>query len=424
MSDKKRLKVILCWHMHQPQYCDLLTGEYQLPWTYLHAIKDYSDMAAHLEATPKARAVVNFAPILLEQIADYATQVNHFLRDGTMIRDPLLQALAGDSLPAGEQRLALIEASMRAHEERMIGRFPAYQALVELAKCFQLNPAGITYVNDQFLYDLLTWYHLAWMGETVRRRDNRIQALQDKAGNFTAKDRRTLMEVIGELLSGIIDRYRSLAERGQIELSVTPYAHPIIPLLLDIGSTHEAMPKAPLPNLDHYPGGMERSRWHIQEGISTFEQYFNFRPNGCWPSEGAVSAAAVHLLEASDFQWVATGEMVLRNSLRASGRDHEADAPHVQYRPYRLEDGKTACFFVMTAFRISLVSSIPPGTRMMRSPIWCIIWKTLPPPLSRKKHRWFPSFSTVKMPGSTTRKTATISLMHSMTSWPITPHWL
>ncbi len=346
MSDKPRLKVVLCWHMHQPQYCNLFNGEYQLPWTYLHAIKDYVDMAAHLEAVPKARAVVNFAPILLEQIADYSAQVNAFLREAKPIRDPLLAALAEKTLPdSPQQRLALLDACLRAHGERMIGRFPAYQKLADLARCFLENPEGITYVNDQFLHDLLVWYHLAWMGETVRRTNQKLVALQEKATKFSAMDRRVLMEIIGELLSGIIDRYRSLAERGQIELSVTPYAHPILPLLLDINSTREAMPDAPLPLLDHYPGGMERARWHIEEGISTFEQYFDFRPSGCWPSEGAVSAATVKLLGASKFQWAATGETVLRNSLRRSGRIEEADGPGPMYRPYTLGDSKLACFF-------------------------------------------------------------------------------
>ena len=63
MSAAPRLPVILLWHMHQPQYCDALTGQYELPWTYLHAVKDYTDMAAHLEGSSAARAVVNFTPI-------------------------------------------------------------------------------------------------------------------------------------------------------------------------------------------------------------------------------------------------------------------------------------------------------------------------------------------------------------------------
>ncbi|MFA7387028.1 MAG: hypothetical protein WCZ87_05130, partial [Thiohalobacteraceae bacterium] len=107
MSAEQRLNVVLCWHMHQPQYCDMMSGEYQQPWTYLHAIKDYVDMAAHIEAVPGARAVVNFAPILLDQLADYAGQVRGFLRDGKMVRDPLLAALANAALPT--------DAAIRLH---------------------------------------------------------------------------------------------------------------------------------------------------------------------------------------------------------------------------------------------------------------------------------------------------------------------
>ncbi len=346
MSVKPRLKLVLCWHMHQPQYCDLINGEYQLPWTYLHAIKDYVDMAAHLEAVPAARAVVNFAPILLEQIADYAAQIHSYLREGKSIRDPLLAALATPALPEGQnQRLALVHACLRAHPERMIGRFPAYKKLAEMARWFEQHPDGMCYVNDQFLVDLLVWYHLAWMGETVRRNDRRIRLLQDKASCYALHDRRTLLEIMGELLSGITDRYGNLAERGQVELSVTPYAHPIVPLMLDLNSTREAMPEAHLPHLERYPGGVERARWHLEEGIATFEQYFGFRPSGCWPSEGAVSAPTLRLLEECGFQWAATGETVLRNSLKRSGRDEEAAAGEAVCRPYRLEDGKLACFF-------------------------------------------------------------------------------
>jgi alpha-amylase/alpha-mannosidase (GH57 family) len=33
-------RVALLWHMHQPFYEDLATGEHVLPWVRLHAIKD------------------------------------------------------------------------------------------------------------------------------------------------------------------------------------------------------------------------------------------------------------------------------------------------------------------------------------------------------------------------------------------------
>ena len=89
----QRLPVVLMWHMHQPQYRDALTGEYVLPWTYLHALKDYSDMAAHLEENPAARAVVNFTPVLIEQLQEYAQRVASHLRTGAPVRDPVLATL-------------------------------------------------------------------------------------------------------------------------------------------------------------------------------------------------------------------------------------------------------------------------------------------------------------------------------------------
>ena len=89
----QRLPVVLMWHMHQPQYRDALTGEYVLPWTYLHALKDYADMAAHLEENPQARAVVNFTPVLIEQLQEYAQRVASHLRTGAPVRDPVLATL-------------------------------------------------------------------------------------------------------------------------------------------------------------------------------------------------------------------------------------------------------------------------------------------------------------------------------------------
>ena len=134
MSAEPRLNVVLCWHMHQPQYRDLISGHYYLPWSYLHAIKDYVDMAAHLESVPEARAVVNFAPLLLEQIDDYARHVHGYLNNGLSIGDPLLAALAQPVLPGeAEARLALVKGCLRANETRVIRRFPDYQRLVDMA---------------------------------------------------------------------------------------------------------------------------------------------------------------------------------------------------------------------------------------------------------------------------------------------------
>ena len=346
MSADIRLKVVLCWHMHQPQYRDLVSDAYHLPWTYLHAIKDYTDMAAHLEAVPAARAVVNFAPLLLEQIEDYARQVDGYLSNSLAIRDPLLAALVSPALPpTDEQRVTLIKACLHANEARMIDRFPAYRRLADMAAWIVLHVEAQRYLSNQYLADLLVWYHLAWLGETVRRQDARIKRLIDKGAGFTLHDRRELLTVIGELLSNVIPRYAHLASRGQVELSVTPYAHPILPLLLDFHSAHDAMPQAPLPLLRRYPGGEERVRWHIREGIETFRRHFGFVPAGCWPSEGAVSTASLKLLAEAGFRWAASGEGVLHNSLTLSGHaDHSVKEAWL-YRHYTVADSGMSCFF-------------------------------------------------------------------------------
>jgi alpha-amylase/alpha-mannosidase (GH57 family) len=346
MPDDIRLKVVLCWHMHQPQYRDLVSGVYHLPWTYLHAIKDYTDMAAHLEAVPAARAVVNFAPVLLEQIDDYARQVEGFLTNSQAIRDPVLAALVSPALPpTDEQRIMLIKACLRANELRMIARYPAFQRLADMGSWFMEHPGTLHYSSNQFLADLLVWYHLAWLGETVRRGDVRIRRLLDKESGYTLHERRELLTVIGELLSSVIPRYQQLAARGQVELSVTPYAHPISPLLLDFSCAREAMPQAPLPLLPQYSGGEERARWHIREGIETFRRHFGFVPAGCWPSEGAVSPASLKLLAEAEFRWAASGEGVLRNSLlRAHHADHHVKAAWL-HRRYTEADSGMNCFF-------------------------------------------------------------------------------
>ncbi len=339
------LPVVLCWHMHQPDYRGPDGSSYRLPWVYLHGIKDYVDMAAHLEAVPAARAVVNFVPILLTQIEDYAQQIAAWLQTGRLIGDPLLAALAGPGLPLEpEVRRGLVRACSRANRTHLISRFPEFSRLVEIGEWMCQRGAGALYLNDQFLADLLVWYHLAWLGESVRANDLRAASLQTKARGFSQEDRAQLVALIGEQLASIVPRYRALAHRGQVELSVTPYAHPILPLLLDIDAAREALPTIELPELQRYRGGLERARWHIRTGLEVFERYFGLRPRGCWPAEGAVCEATLRLLEEEGFQWAASGQQVLHHSLSAShpGAALPANWP---YQPYCLEGGRLHCFF-------------------------------------------------------------------------------
>lgn len=345
MSVEQKLKVVLCWHMHQPDYRGPEHSEFELPWVYLHAIKDYSDMAAHLEANPDARAVVNFAPVLLEQLEDYAGQIADWLERGKLIRDPLLAALAGPGLPVDQaSRRKLIHSCRRASEKHLINRFRAFRRLVDIAGWVDQHTGSSIYLNDQYLIDLLVWYHLAWMGEYVRSNDIFIQSLEKKRSSFSNADRRRLVAAIGDLVSGTIGRYRKLAEDGRIELSVTPYAHPIMPLLLEFHSAREAMPEVMLPEAPGYPGGEPRVRWHIRKGVEVFERHFGFRPRGCWPSEGAVSSETLRMLEEEGFRWAASGQQVLHNSLIAFGSAKLLPEDWL-HQSYRLGEGRLNCFF-------------------------------------------------------------------------------
>ena len=279
MSDKKKLQVVFCWHMHQPEYRDLQTGEYKLPWTYLHVIKDYVDMVAHLEAIPEAKAVVNFAPILLVQIEDYAKQINSYIRDRVVVSDPLLAALVNPVIASDpDERLVIVKNCLRANRERLIDRYPPFRKLADMVDWLQANPDGMQYINPQFIADILVWYHLSWMGETVKLTDPRVKRLIEKGCNYTQHERFEIIEIIGDIFSKLICRYRNLARNGQIELSVTPYAHPIMPLMLDINSTHQAMPDAPLPELEAYPGGEERVKWHLHQGLQHLSDFLASNP--------------------------------------------------------------------------------------------------------------------------------------------------
>ncbi len=343
MSHEKKpaVNVVVCWHMHQPQYQDQFTHEFHLPWTYLHAIKDYADMAAVVEEVPQSRVVVNFSPILLDQISDYIRQFDSYFQHGEPFNDKLLGALAAPTIgPTSTIRQAILKQCVRANEKRLINRFKPYSELVVLAQQALKNPRYVNYLDERYFFDLLVWYHLVWMGETVRAKNPIVQRLIAKEREYSTLDRRELLAVINELLRSVVPRYRHLAESGQMELSVTPDKHPIIPLLLDFKTASEAMPKAPLPAHQHYPGGKERANRHIVRSLKKFESHFGFRPVGCWPSEGGVCEKTLELLNEQGFLWAATGGSVLHNTLSASQMEHVCI-----HHNFQVKDNPLACFF-------------------------------------------------------------------------------
>jgi len=337
-----KLEVIFLWHMHQPDYRDHARGRFTLPWVYLHALKDYTDMAAHLERHPRVRAVVNFVPVLLDQLEDYGEQ----FASGNW-RDPLLRLLAEpdlDRLTAGERKL-IIDSCFPTNRVSMIEPFPRYQRLYDLYRVVEgQDEAAQAYLSAAFFSDLITWYHLTWAGETERRRQPLLAELMAKGEGYTADDRKRLVALIGEAVRGIIPRYRALAASGQIELSTTPHAHPLAPLLIDFASAREAEPKAELPGASCYPGGRARTIEQLKSAFASHTKRFGAPPVGVWPAEGAISNAFLKLLAGADCRWTAASESVLAASLRRAA--HELPPrEHYLYRPYRVDGAQGSTVF-------------------------------------------------------------------------------
>jgi len=336
---KKQLDLVFLWHMHQPDYRDHTSDEFVLPWVYLHAIKDYTDMAAHLERHPGVHAVVNFVPVLLDQIDDYVTQF-----ESGKFRDPLLRLLAEpdlDHIAAGDREL-LLEACFRSNHHTMLAPFPRYQRLHDIYKTLEREgEAALTYLSGAYFADLVTWYHLAWTGETERRRHPLLAELMSKGEGYSLADRQGLLALLGGMLKGLIPRYRRLAESGRVEISSTPHTHPLSPLLLDFAVARDTQPDAPLPMATAYPGGRSRVAAQIESAYASHQQRFGQRPAGMWPAEGAISGAFVRQLAAAGCGWIASGEGVLRNTLHRAKHDE----PRAAYHPWHLADAPGITLF-------------------------------------------------------------------------------
>ncbi|MBE0620135.1 MAG: glycoside hydrolase [Burkholderiales bacterium] len=333
MSASRPLDLVLVWHLHQPDYRDHASGEFVLPWVYLHAIKDYTDMAWHLEHHAGMHAVVNWVPVLIDQIEDYADQFQ-----SGKLRDPLLRLLARDEAQplTGQERASIAERCLDPDALVIIQHYPHYKRLYDLFRIFEAQgQAAAAYLSDRFFYDALIWYHLAWTGETVRRESELVTRLMAIGEHFAQQHRGDLFRLIGELVCGVVGRYARLASAGQIEISTTPHYHPLAPLLLDFRSAREAMPKAPLPEEPAYPGGRARVAAQLHSAIDSHARRFGAAPTGLWPAEGSVSEALLRLLSGNGLNWVASGEQVLANSLRVAGKPVQPRASYL-YRPYRL----------------------------------------------------------------------------------------
>ena len=318
------VKLALLWHMHQPYYEDLATGEHILPWVRLHAIKDYWGMVAMLEEFPSVRVTFNLVPSLIRQVQAFA-------EDRARDRHLEIGLKPADELTPEEARW-MVANGFHAPYGRMIGPYPRY------AELHAYRMERRTFSQDD-LRDLQVWHKLAWMDPDLLVGDARLAALIQKGRAFTETDKALLRGVELELLARVLPAYRDASARGQVELATSPFYHPILPLLCDSDAQQVANPGAPRPRKRFMRPA--DARLQIERAVALHEATFGSRPSGMWPSEGSVSDAAVALIAEAGLQWIATDEDILARSLHVP----LGNRPDVLYRPYRVgETGPVALF--------------------------------------------------------------------------------
>ncbi len=329
------LDIVIIWHMHQPYYKDPVKNEYALPWTYLHAIKDYYDMPKIVEDTPGARAVFNLVPSLIEQLIDYA--------NGTACDQFLIIGKADPADLSQDDRIFLLENFFSANRQRMIEPSRRYLELLYMAGEGKPGSARerVRHFSNQDILDLQVWFFLAWTGEAARRAFPPFAELVAKGEQYTIADKELLFATQHQLLQSIIPLYKRLHEEGRIELSVTPYYHPILPLLCDTRQAKTGMPGVTLPTTTFcHP---DDARAQIKRGIDYFREIFGFTPQGMWPSEGSVSNEAIEIIAECGIKWIATDQEILAKSLDGGLGDHNERL----YRPWRFssKQGEIGIFF-------------------------------------------------------------------------------
>ncbi|MBI3318684.1 MAG: glycoside hydrolase [Candidatus Omnitrophica bacterium] len=309
------LNLAFLWHMHQPWYQDPQTGVLALPWVRLHACKDYLDMPRLLQEHEKIRAVFNFSPSLLTQIEQYA--------QGAVDLHLALCLREAEALSEKEAS-ALIGIGFSGLRERMIDPYPRYHEL--WLKAGRGNP-----FSPLELRDLQVWSNLSWIDPRWVREQPFLRDLFEKGAGFTEGEKRELLEFQRKLLGEVIPAYRRLEESGQAELSTSPWAHPILPLLSDSDIARKTNPGIRMPaEAFRFP---EDAGWHLEAACAEHARRFGRRPRGLWPSEGSLSEAVLPAVSRAGFEWLATDEELLWKSHSSSDR-------RILYRPYRVPGGE------------------------------------------------------------------------------------
>ena len=326
------LYVAFIWHQHQPLYKSCLSendfgGQYRLPWVRLHGTKDYLDLVLMLEKYPQLHQTVNLVPSLILQLEDYA--------NGKAVDPHLAITLAPLKRPSKKQKEYIVNYFFDANHYHMIRPHPRYDELYQ-----QRHDKGSQWCLDNWKYkdysDLIAWHNLAWF-DPLFWDDPQIAKWLEKGKNFKFKDRQNIYAKQQEIIRQIIPQHKKMQDQGQLEITTTPYTHPILPLLSDTNVGRVAVPDMPLPQ--------ERFQWeedisrHLDKAWDIYRERFEQVPRGLWPSEQSVSPSILPHIAKRGFKWLCSDEAVLGWSLSHFFHRDEIgniNEPEYLYCPYRL----------------------------------------------------------------------------------------
>lgn len=313
---RPRLKIAFLWHFHQPWYKNPSTGYFELPWTRLHALKDYYQMIKILDDFPEIKLNFNFSGVLLEQIREYS--------DWKVFDIHLLQSLNNPWEFSRQEKDTIAKTFFLGHPEKMIYPYPRFKELLEKQNISE------SWSNQDFI-DLQVWSNLVWFSPLSY--SEKIKYYFDKGRNFTINEKQELLTVQKEVIRQILPLYKKYQQDGKIEITFSPYYHPILPLLYDSKVGKDADPQLSLPQPGfNFPEDISYQTLSCQK---LMQEIFGRSPSGMWPSEGAVSLEIVPVLADLKVKWIATDQEILKNSLERH-KNIKWDKRLI-YKPYQIE---------------------------------------------------------------------------------------
>jgi alpha-amylase/alpha-mannosidase (GH57 family) len=326
------LYIAFIWHQHQPLYKArsgrlFESDRYYMPWVRLHGTKDYLDLIQVLQDYPQLHQTVNLVPSLILQLEDYAA--------GKAIDPYLALTLTPEDTLTDSQKQAILHGFFDANHRTLIDPHPRYRELYDFKQEKGLAWCLNHWTKEDYS-DLLAWHNLAWI-DPLFWDDPEIEAWLRQGRGFSLSDRQRIIAKQRQIICRILPLHRQMQEAGQLEITTTPYSHPILPLLADTNSGSVAVPSMTLPR--HRFQWAEDIPRHLAKAKTIYRDRFGCEPKGLWPSEQSISPAILPAIAQAGFQWLCSDEAVLGWSIQHFfHRDETGNItePHLLYRPYRL----------------------------------------------------------------------------------------